>query len=187
VLSVPLFSQLDNLSGEGYRECFTSSCAMLAAFHGRVSSDDEFNRVRARFGDTTDAMAQVLALKAVGLEAEFHQHWSRADLLRELRAGRPVAVGWLHQGKVTAPCGGGHWSVAAGYSPSGVWMLDPQGEADLVLGGYVSRGRAFRGWYSFRNWIPRWDVDFFGRPSNPSNPCGWVITSWKLDRSWGSK
>ena len=44
-------------------------------------------------------------------------------------------------------------------------MHDPNGEADLVQGGYCSttgeRGRAQR--YSSRNWGPRWMVEGPGR------------------------
>jgi hypothetical protein len=54
-LIVPYFSQRDNASGQGSRECFSSSCAMVAAYYGKVKSDDEYNVIRARFGDTTNA------------------------------------------------------------------------------------------------------------------------------------
>ena len=108
---------------------------MLAAFHGRVASDDEYALVRRRFGETTEASAHVAALRYLGLLSEFHTTWGVRDLREELRRGRPVAVGWLHQGGAGAPGGFGHWSVAAGWTPDAVWMVDPNGEADLVRGG----------------------------------------------------
>ena len=40
-LPVAWENQNDNASVTGYRECFSSSCAMLARFWGKVSSDDE--------------------------------------------------------------------------------------------------------------------------------------------------
>ena len=40
-LDVSYQSQNDNISGTGYRECFSSSCAMVAMFYGRVANDDE--------------------------------------------------------------------------------------------------------------------------------------------------
>jgi len=40
-LLVPYFSQRDNTSGQGNRECFSSSCAMVAAYYGKVKGDDE--------------------------------------------------------------------------------------------------------------------------------------------------
>ena len=63
-LAVPYFKQLDNYSGTGWRECFSSSCAMLAAFYGKVKSDDEYNVRRALYGDTTSVTAQLSALKS---------------------------------------------------------------------------------------------------------------------------
>ena len=47
-------SQLDNASGTGYRECFSSSMAMIAMYWGKVSNDDEYNSIRSKYGDTTD-------------------------------------------------------------------------------------------------------------------------------------
>ena len=40
-LAVAWENQNDNASGTGYRECFSSSCAMLARYWGKVGSDDE--------------------------------------------------------------------------------------------------------------------------------------------------
>ena len=42
-LLVPYQSQNDNASGEGYRECFSSSMAMIAMYYGKVAIDDEYN------------------------------------------------------------------------------------------------------------------------------------------------
>ena len=47
LLQVPYQSQLDNESGTGYRECFSSSCAMVAMYYGKVPDDDEYNLVRS--------------------------------------------------------------------------------------------------------------------------------------------
>jgi hypothetical protein len=92
-----------------------------------------------------------------------------------LEQGRPAAVGWLHHGPVLAPSGGGHWTVAAGWSPSALWMLDPWGEADLIRGAYISTGKGFAGWYSWRNWGPRWDLRPRPPAGLPSRPAGWAI------------
>ena len=175
VLPVSLMSQADNASKQGYRECFTSACAMVAAYHGKVGTDDEYARLRSRFGDTTDPDAQLGALRALGLNARFTTAANRSVLEREIRADRPVAVGWLHLGPVTQPMGGGHWSVVAGFSPSGVWMCDPNGEAQLWSGGYVTRNQGWKGWYSWRNWLPRWDVQPPNFLDRPSVPAGWAV------------
>ncbi len=159
LLSVPFESQLDNSSGSGYRECFSSSAAMLAKFWGKVSTDDEYNAIRQQFGDTTSAQAQLTALRSLGLQSYFWTNGCRIDLERELLGGRPVAVGWLHQGRVTAPTGGGHWSVAVGFNVTHVAMNDPNGEALVESGGYTrnTNGACVR--YSWRNWLPRWEVE----------------------------
>jgi hypothetical protein len=58
-LPVAWENQNDNASGTGYRECFSSSCAMFARYWGKVGSDDEYNAIRAQYGDSTSAEAQL--------------------------------------------------------------------------------------------------------------------------------
>lgn len=158
-LKVPYFSQNDNASGTGYRECFSSSCAMVAAYWGKVSSDDQYNQIRARYGDTTDAQAQIEALRAMGLQARLVTNCTAAILAAELDAGRPVPVGWLHKAGINAPSGGGHWSVVIGSTPDGWVHNDPNGEADLVGGGYVRHDGGNGVIYSRQNWGRRWEAD----------------------------
>jgi hypothetical protein len=158
-LPVPYEYQLDNASGTGYRECFSSSCAMIARFYGKVRSDDEYNRIRAKHGDSTSADAQVRALGQLGLQAKFITNGDPALLEREIDAGRPVAVGWLHHGPVTAPTGGGHYSVVIGYAKDAFIHNDPNGEANLVGGGYSSNKGGKGIAYSRKNWLRRWEVD----------------------------
>jgi len=159
LLKVPYEYQNDNVSGTGYRECFSSSCAMLARYHGKVKSDDAYNAVRAKFGDTTDSQAQLAALRSLGLQARFVTNAAPGLLDLELRAGRPVAVGWLHHGPYNAPTGGGHWSVVIGFDP-GYWILnDPNGEADLINGGYVNHTKGAGVKYSRQRFDRRWMVD----------------------------
>ena len=161
IISVPYFYQLDNQSGKGSRECFSSSCAMIAAFHGKVTSDDEYNKIRKNFGDTTDSMAQLKALRHLGLNAKFITNGNTTIIENEIRNDRPVAVGWLHHGAITKPSGGGHWSVIRGFTPTHFVHNDPYGEASMVNGGYVSNkikaGNGIR--YSRKNWLRRWEVD----------------------------
>jgi hypothetical protein len=161
-LKVPYFSQLDNAGGQGWRECFSSSCAMVAAFYGKVKGDDEYNRIRARFGDTTSSTAQAQALQSLGLQASFVTTGTTGLLESELRAGRPVAVGWLHRGPVSAPTGSGHWSVVVGMTATHWILNDPNGEADIVNGGYVNHSRGAGIQYSRKNWDRRWMVEGSG-------------------------
>lgn len=161
ILAVPYEYQLDNKSGTGYRECFSSSCAMIAKYYGRVKNDDEYNVIRARYGDTTSKDAQLAALRSLGLNAKFITNGNSALLENEIRNNRPVAVGWLHQGNVNKPTGGGHWTCCIGFTPTHFVHNDPNGEANMVNGGYVSnsasRGAGIR--YTKTNWLKRWECD----------------------------
>ena len=167
LLNVPYEAQNDNASGTGYRECFSSSAAMVARYYGKITSDDAYNKFRAKYGDTTDAQAQLSALKALGLKARFLTNCTVALLEAELDAGRPVLVGWLHKGLVSSPTGGGHWSVVIGYTPTAFIHNDSNGEADLVKGGYISSKGGAGIAYSKKNWLPRWLIE------GPNS--GWVL------------
>ena len=48
-LDVTYQSQNDNASGTGYRECFSSSCAMVSMFYGKIANDDAYNLVRQKY------------------------------------------------------------------------------------------------------------------------------------------
>ena len=167
-LDVPWQSQNDNASGTGYRECFSSSCAMVAMYYGKVKNDDEYNSIRQKYGDSTDAQAQVRALNSLGLQATFRTNGNAADLKAAIDAGRPVPCGWLHHGSVHAPSGGGHYSVVVGYDSDSFIINDPNGEANLTAGGYTSNMNGDHLSYSYKNWLPRWEVDGAG-------------TGWYLD------
>ena len=176
-LAVPYLSQNDSVTGQGSRMCFASTCAMAAAFlrpgclNGPGQLDDQFLALVQRHGDTTDANAQVAALQSLGLHARFRTDGRIEHLVEQLNRGIPCPVGWLHRGPASAPSGGGHWSLVIGWDPTKRQLLmhDPNGEADLVNGGYVSTalgsGKALR--YSERNWGRRWQVE--------GNGTGWWI------------
>jgi hypothetical protein len=111
-------------------------------------------------------------LRSLGLHPEFRTDGKPETLKAEIDAGRPVAVGWLHHGHVTAPSGGGHWTVVIGYDDRGFWMNDPYGSCDLVGGGYPGGANPAdtlgkRENYSYKNWLPRW---------MPAGSAGWYLT-----------
>ena len=160
-------SQLDNTSGSGYRECFSSSMAMIAMYWGKIKSDDAYNAVRAKFGDTTDPNAQLKALQSIGLDAQFIKNASAQMVKDEILAGRPVGVGWLHKGPVGNPTGGGHWSVISGFDDTHWIVEDPNGEADLVNGDYTPVRNGAQRRYSFKNFNPRFLV------KGPND--GWIM------------
>ena len=152
-------SQHDNESGQGWRECFSSSAACLARFYGKVQGDDAYNKVRRRFGDTTNPQAQVQALRALGLVPRFVTNAGPETIRQEINAGRPLAVGWIHKGPLPDGLrGDGHWSVVCGFNDYGVLHMDPNGEADMVRGGYVHTRGGCLVTYSWQNWRRRWEV-----------------------------
>ena len=168
-LAVPYLSQTDSATGQGSQMCFSSTCAMAAAFlkpaclKGSGQRDDQYLALVQRHGDTTDANAQVAALRSLGIKATFRTDGRIEHLVEQLRRGIPCPVGWLHKGSATSPTGGGHWSLVIGWDPATRQLLmhDPNGEADLVNGGYVSQaiksGKNLR--YSEGNWGRRWQVE----------------------------
>ena len=173
-LAVPYFAQLDN-GPEGWRQCQTSSLAMCLAFLKvpGIKDDTDYLKVVQRYGDTTSQQAHQQALKALGVRARFRQNMTAGDLLGELKAGLPVAIGELHHGPVSAPSGGGHWITVIGFTPDGQWIVhDPYGEQDRVNGGWAKQGggsgRSLR--YSQRNLNPRW------LPDGPASGWGWCFS-----------
>jgi hypothetical protein len=171
-LPVPYLCQRDSGTGQGLRMCFSSTCAMAAAYlkpgclTGAGQPDDRYLTLLQRHGDTTDAAAQIQTLRTLGIQAELRTDGRLEQLIAQLKLGSPMPVGWLHHGPISAPAGGGHWSLVIGWDPASrsVLMHDPNGEADLVGGGYVrtaiGSGKSQR--YSERNWGRRWMVEGVG-------------------------
>ncbi|MEB3156401.1 MAG: C39 family peptidase [Cyanobacteriota bacterium] len=166
-LRVPYADQLAMADGQGWRECFSASSAMLAMYWGKEPNENVYDTLRARYGDSTSSEAQLGALRSLGLQADFRTDGSPAMLKAEIDAGRPVAVGWLCDGPVSSPSGGGHWSVIIGYDATGFFIHDPYGNCDLVNGGYLSHDDGAGLHYSSANWLPRWQVGGSG---------GWLLT-----------
>ena len=166
VYGVPHYNQLDSPTGYGYRECFDSAAAMVAAFHRVVQSQDAYRQVRRKFGDTTEVHAQVSALKSLGLDAEFRKDVRVEDIEIELSAGRPLAVGWLHHGNFTegkpAVCdsdGCGHWSVIIGYDKDNFIAMDPMGLPDMEHGGHDTTKSGERIKMSRPAFYQRWSIE----------------------------
>lgn len=110
LLTVPYFSQLDNDSGQGGRECCGTSNAMMLNFllaKARVSSLLELAKrkgiepetiyfdVLSKYGDTTDHNANTQALREFGIESYWATNLSFKELLKSLRSGIPLVMG-LH-------------------------------------------------------------------------------------------
>lgn len=168
------YPQTDSRTSHGSRMCFSSTCAMGLKFllpdalKGSNADDDYLKRV-LQYGDTTESSAQIKALKSYGINAKFGTNGNQQFIESEIDKGYPVAVGFLHHGPAYAPRGGGHWVLAVGYTDYHIICHDPYGELDNVNGGYAkigSGGKQVK--YSWKNWLPRWEVD--GRST------GWYVT-----------
>ena len=177
---VPYFKQTDN-GPDGWRDCFASSAAMLAASAGLVDSDNEYIFHLAHHGDTTSVEAQLQTLRSLGLDVEFTKEGTPEMIEQAISRGSAVLVGWYDKGDLTRGeppmCGGpacGHWSVITGFqgkhSPVGdqyYVMHDPMGYPLMQKGGHdQSRsGKSVRVRQSEFNY--RWMVDGPGT--------GWMI------------
>jgi hypothetical protein len=166
-LKVPYCDQLNMADGQGWRECFSASSAMLSMYWGKEPNQNVYDKLRRRYGDSTTSEAQLDALRSLGLTADFQTTGTTSLLKQEIDAGRPVAVCWLCDGPSSAPSGGGHWIVIIGYNETGFFVNDPYGNCDLMDGGYLSHHDGAGLHYSYQKWVPRWRVEGTG---------GWMLT-----------
>ena len=164
----PYYRQLDLPDGEN--QCVTSTMAMLAATYALVADQWEYFQVRQKHGPTEMIASHVWAMEELGAKVEFIRDGSADLLLEEVRAGRPVAVGFLHKGDITTgrpPEGFGHWALVIGAKEGDYLVLhDPRGEYDMGTGQLISsNGFAVR--YDWEDFMHRWEVE------GPGN--GWAI------------
>ena len=178
---VPRFQQRDSAQlAQRDRTCFSSSCAMLleAIKPGTLkgaNGDDQYLAVVQRFGDTTDANAQLKALAHYGVTARLVQDADFQLIEQQIARGIPVPCGYLHRGPVDRPTGSGHWLVVVGITPSHVIVHDPLGEADLVNGTTLNaKGMGLR--FSRQNFGKRWMVEPIGGGAYRYAPGkGWAV------------
>lgn len=167
-LPVMYFSQRDN-AAQAHRTCNTASCWMGALYMKSSlwdACDQDENadlnyylpKVET-YGDTTDHGAQTRALDSMGVKSEWHTALSMQDVKAEIDAGRPVVMGVLHKGPVSAPRGGGHMILAVGYDDTGMFIHDPYGDMDLRNGGYPGSTDGSYRHYSFKNLGARFEVE----------------------------
>lgn len=167
-LPVEYMSQLDN-GPEGWRQCQTTSIAMCLRYLGvrnpatgqKLDDDLKYLPFVKKHGDTTSAAAHQQALADLGVRHRFRTNLHKQDLIREIDKGYPVAIGVLHHGPVSAPKGGGHYIVLRGYTDTHALVHDPYGSIDLVNGGWAKTGTGTgkNEKYSWKNLMPRWDID----------------------------
>ena len=146
ILNVPYYPQTDNYR-DADRTCNSSSCAMCLEYFKPgtlvgAKGDDAYVQKVFTVGDTTDHTVQTRVLKDYGITSEFKYNLGFADLDRELSAGRPVVIGILHRGPLSAPTGG-HMCVVIGKSPDGKSYIcnDPYGSLNDGYTGAVANGK----------------------------------------------
>jgi ABC-type bacteriocin/lantibiotic exporter with double-glycine peptidase domain len=157
-IKVPYYDQLNMDDGQGWRDCFSATSAMIAAHYGKVHGENEYNHLRQRYGDSTSAQSQLQALRHLGLDAHYATDGTQKSLCGLLDSGKPVGIGVLHHGPFTSPTGGGHWILAVGYTDTHLVVNDPYGEMDVTNGGYVSNHNGSSQHYSWAHILPRWMV-----------------------------
>lgn len=176
------FSQRDN-GADKDRTCFTSTAAMLAELvkpgcigTGNADYTSYYKRVQ-RHGDTTDAAAQRKALAELGITARLVQTGDQALIDEQVKRWGGIAVGWIHRGPVDRldPNCVGHWGLIYDATSSYVMLHDPQGEPDLVRGGFVAGKdghgvRCTRGRFARRWEVVRAGSGWLYKPGN-----GWAL------------
>ena len=167
ILDVPFYPQTDNYR-DANRTCNSSSCAMVLEYFkpGTLSGpkgDDAYIRKVFAIGDTTDHAVQTKVLASYGIKSQFRYNLSFADLDRELAAGRPVCIGILHRGPLSAPTGG-HICVVIGKRGEDYVVNDPYGSLNDGYTGPVTNGKGvvYKRSDLVRRWCPKGN-DGWGR------------------------
>ena len=137
-LNVPFYPQTDNYR-DADRTCNSSACAMCLEYFkpgtlkGSKGDDDYVKKVFS-IGDTTDHGVQTKVLLEYGVRSSFHYNLTFSDLDEELENGKPIVIGILHRGPISAPRGG-HMCVVIGKKGDDYIVNDPYGNLN---DGYTS-------------------------------------------------
>jgi hypothetical protein len=160
VLPVPFYPQTDNYR-DAQRTCNSSACAMCLEYFKPgtlqgAKGDDAYVQKVFAIGDSTDHTVQTKVLEGYGVKSQFNYNLGFADLDRELAAGRPVVIGILHRGSLSAPTGG-HMVVVIGKTPGGDYVVnDPYGSLNDGYTGAVTNGKGavYKRGDLARRWCP---------------------------------
>jgi len=111
---------------------------MLAAYGGKVSSDDALQRHSGPVGDSTEAQASSQPWRSARLEANFfHQGRHRPIYSKRFDSPAGRRHGLAAQSPTPGPSAGGHWTVVTGYEAKAADSQRSQrGEANRVVVGH---------------------------------------------------
>lgn len=167
---VPYFSQNDNQDGQGYRECASSSVAMLLAskYPDKCSTDDAYVEELKQYGDTTSMSAHMHCLhEHYKVRATFTNTNDLENLQEAIKNG-PVAVGLCHHGPLNKPdVKSGHWVVVKSLTKSVIVVNDPNGRYDWVNGVHDTGHSGENLNWPLSAFLSRWLV--------PPGKTGWMI------------
>jgi len=144
VLKVPYYPQTDNYR-DADRTCNSSACAMVLEYlkpgtlKGAKGDDAYVQKVFA-IGDSTDHTVQTKVLESYGVKSYFSYNLSFSDIDKSLSAGKPVVIGILHRGSLSAPTGG-HMVVVIGKKGQDYVVNDPYGSLNDGYTGAVINGK----------------------------------------------
>ena len=144
-LKVAYYPQTDNYTN-AERTCNSSSCAMCLEYMkpgtlpAGEKGDDAYVKEVFKIGDTTDHAVQTKVLENFGVKSHFSYNLSFADLDKQLAAGKPVVIGILHRGPISAPKGG-HMCVVIGKKGEDYIVNDPYGDLNDGYSSDVYNGK----------------------------------------------
>jgi hypothetical protein len=107
-----------------------------------AKGDDAYVQKVFAIGDSTDHAVQTRVLEGYGVKSHFSYNLSFSDIDKSLSAGKPVVIGILHRGSLSAPTGG-HMVVVIGTTPDGkgYYINDPYGSLNDNYTGPVENGK----------------------------------------------
>lgn len=119
----------DKFGRRGDTQCYSTTMAMWTSYLTKKPlSSEQYNEVRQKYGDSTNAAPQQKALKDFGVNTSGVRvgAFGHKVLKQEIDAGYPVPLGFKYKGS-------GHWGLLVGYDDNGWIVNDPFGQ--LGMGG----------------------------------------------------
>lgn len=120
-------NKADKYGRPGDTQCYSTTMAMWASqLLNKSMSSEEYNKIRSKYGISTQAEPQRRALRDLGIDSSLRTGGKWSDLRGEIDAGYPIPVGFKYKGS-------GHWGMVVGYKNNGFVVHDPFGQ--LGMGG----------------------------------------------------